>query len=304
MPFTAPITVPVHPHSRGEHCTPCALIRQLDGSSPLARGTPEDQRKGCDPGRFIPTRAGNTSPSGNFFSTTSVHPHSRGEHTDSSTTEQCTAGSSPLARGTPGHEGDHVGRARFIPTRAGNTSSGRRPSSSAPVHPHSRGEHIAILISNLRHTGSSPLARGTQAPTLSMACRQRFIPTRAGNTQGDRIEYRTWAVHPHSRGEHGRPPRRARPIGGSSPLARGTPRSRSPWRRSGRFIPTRAGNTNCTAIYGAGTSVHPHSRGEHKLHRVRRQRRFGSSPLARGTRLWQFPAADCWRFIPTRAGNT
>ena len=133
---------PVHPRSRGEHST-----------STLTSG----RRL-----RFIPARAGNTAGRGRPLRDLHLHPRSRGEHRRCSAIHSATAGSSPLARGTPPpREAAHAVR-RFIPARAGNTASGSRTPGRPAVHPRSRGEHSFIFAWKSVSAGSSPLARGTR----------------------------------------------------------------------------------------------------------------------------------------------
>ena len=125
-----------------------------------------------------------------------------------------------------------------------------------------------------------------------------------GNTRYNRRFTYRWPVHPHSRGEHSLYARIGRRPSGSSPLAWGTL-----WRHREviaqvRFIPTRVGNTATSFSLIIRFRVHPHSRGEHQLRRLRIQRQGGSSPLAWGT-LERFSTdRHKPRFIPTRVGNT
>ena len=153
---------------------------------------------------------------------------------------------------------------RFIPARAGNTRM-LGPVTSLPP-------------------GSSPLARGTH--------------TRP------RCSWLAWAVHPRSRGEHQPQPSQPNPLCGSSPLARGTPLHPLHLAAHDRFIPARAGNTKCKTSNSMPRSVHPRSRGEHRMVCHRPSRVCGSSPLARGTRCRKRAKSALSRFIPARAGNT
>ena len=172
---------------------------------------------------------------------------------------------------------------RFIPARAGNTRSQRTAQRRRPVHPRSRGEHGDAAILNKPDTGSSPLARGTRRRRPDAPAPLRFIPARAGNTMvGSGLTTRT-AVHPRSRGEHNRPYGARHQFGGSSPLARGTPRPDLAPVEGSRFIPARAGNTPSRVAARWAMPVHPRSRGEHSLMRRRAVASSGSSPLARGT---------------------
>ena len=114
----------------------------------------------------------------------------------------------------------------------------------------------------------------------------------------------TLTVHPRSRGEHHFSPAIAACASGSSPLARGTRDSGVPGGLVVRFIPARAGNTCPSTASTPPSTVHPRSRGEHHLTRVRRGRSPGSSPLARGTHATRRRPRVPRRFIPARAGNT
>ena len=193
-------------------------------------------------------------------------------------------GSSPLARGTPRWVVPGADSRRFIPARAGNTDQRKLRQVIEAVHPRSRGEHQPANSNEPSPLGSSPLARGTLRARLNVIAPSRFIPARAGNTPrpGRGRSYRP--VHPRSRGEHSTRRFTSPDIGGSSPLARGTP-----------------GNASADEQNGA---VHPRSRGEHRPARTWSCRGSGSSPLARGTR-WSRPCCGGRsRFIPARAGNT
>ena len=71
---------PVHPRSRGEHRPTTDAGWLNNGSSPLARGTQRLQGARVRVERFIPARAGNTSPGSAPQRSDPVHPRSRGEH--------------------------------------------------------------------------------------------------------------------------------------------------------------------------------------------------------------------------------
>ena len=198
----------------------------MSGSSPLARGT---RRAPIGQGvvhRFIPARAGNTALRPPRRRDPPVHPRSRGEHMRTECSRPSSSGSSPLARGTRARPGVGAIPHRFIPARAGNTDGRRSRRGATPVHPRSRGEHDSRGIGIATPPGSSPLARGTRQLCMIAKAANRFIPARAGNTSPSRSRGNTASVHPRSRGEHLRHRYPGRPLAGSSPLARGTPRRR------------------------------------------------------------------------------
>ena len=115
-----------HPRSRGEHIPVAAQVVYKRGSSPLARGTPTSSEDVSRVARLIPARAGNTTLSSLFFSASSAHPRSRGEHCSRVRARTSFFGSSPLARGTPLWPPSSSSRCRLIPARAGNTNYGLR----------------------------------------------------------------------------------------------------------------------------------------------------------------------------------
>ena len=277
--------VSVHPRSRGEHSESANVSNTRTGSSPLARGTRyPSESVGCI-FRFIPARAGNTSPPITSCAATPVHPRSRGEHVTIRGQAWNNYGSSPLARGTRGDAPEHEGSTRFIPARAGNTRAALPRPPETPVHPRSRGEHVGGGPRSACAAGSSPLARGTQRDVEGL----RPCPS----------------VHPRSRGEHSASNATTRQAIGSSPLARGTHGAGHHARSVRRFIPARAGNTRGASTPRTLSPVHPRSRaGKHARVDISGQDADGSSPLARGTRSASRRNAACSRFIPARAGNT
>ena len=254
-----------------------------NGSSPLARGTPRRGARGRCRLRFIPARAGNTAPRPTCRAPSPVHPRSRGEHVQHLGVRLRQGGSSPLARGTRSGRMRRQLQRRFIPARAGNTATSCRRATHRPVHPRSRGEHIADRLCIPILDGSSPLARGTRSATPDAWDRERFIPARAGNTGHPRASPRRAPVHPRSRGEHTSTVTENRNCSGSSPLARGTRSRRPVLGTRERFIPARAGNTPYAGRSASCLPVHPRSRGEHGPPSPRGPSVAGSSPLARGT---------------------
>ena len=153
------------------------------------------------------------------------------------------SGSSPLARGTLKQSDQDYVATGLIPARAGNTDPGPGMGTPLGAHPRSRGEHGSTKNTHLRHTGSSPLARGTQKQLRAILKMTRLIPARAGNTCEDQPATYGMLAHPRSRGEHSVDAHMFLAVVGSSPLARGTqPQPPLPSSPHG-LIPARAGNT-------------------------------------------------------------
>ena len=192
----------------------------------------------------------------------------------------------------------------LIPARAGNTSkrgTRRRPWGA---HPRSRGEHHICRRARYSHRGSSPLARGTQILRYRLGHLPGLIPARAGNTFASSSISFSLRAHPRSRGEHGEPGAGLPEHKGSSPLARGTRNHLSNGLEIFGLIPARAGNTVVTAPVTVVAWAHPRSRGEHWTRELKKLRREGSSPLARGTLPADAGCLQALGLIPARAGNT
>ena len=106
----------------GELSKPSWAIVQLDGSSPLARGTLSICADLVVPFRFIPAYAGNSTGTTLAALSQSVHPRLRGELCQRIQRKMRYRGSSPLTRGTHGKRGQVEPNRRFIPAYAGNST--------------------------------------------------------------------------------------------------------------------------------------------------------------------------------------
>ncbi len=156
------MSIPAHPHARGEHQAASAAATIDDGSSPHPWGTRARARFGATSRRFIPTPVGNTAASLGW--------------------SMSADGSSPHPWGTllPKRKPPNWGR--FIPTPVGNTGPGPGRRRSLPVHPHTRGEHTIPFALQAHFPGSSPHPWGTLRAVRRCHHLQRFIPTPVGNT--------------------------------------------------------------------------------------------------------------------------
>ena len=152
----------VHPRACGEHFSASSALRISAGSSPRVRGTLLSAFENAPPGRFIPARAGNTERLRPRVPSSAVHPRACGEHSIAACSGLVRFGSSPRVRGTLSPEARRMRCIRFIPARAGNTSSIGQAASSATVHPRACGEHGVRWSAKLGSIGSSPRVRGTR----------------------------------------------------------------------------------------------------------------------------------------------
>ena len=105
----------------GELSKPSWAIVQLDGSSPLARGTRHYLMRCLTGHRFIPAYAGNSQFPLYRCGQDTVHPRLRGELATDTVSVTVTGGSSPLTRGTQTCQMALAYRHRFIPAYAGNS---------------------------------------------------------------------------------------------------------------------------------------------------------------------------------------
>ena len=152
--------------------------------------------------------------------------------------------------------------------------------------------------------GSSPLARGLPVVLLEQPFLVRIIPARAGFTAPAHPGRPCPPDHPRSRGVY-------LPIVscriqhlGSSPLARGLPRSATPTGAPYRIIPARAGFTILPGLLRGAWSDHPRSRGVYGRRTPGLRGQGGSSPLARGLPTRSCAGAEADGIIPARAGFT
>ena len=171
-------------------------------------------------------------------------------------------------------------------------------------HPRSRGVYAALIAAWRQTFGSSPLARGLRVRWDSTYRDIGIIPARAGSTFLGVYWPYGGADHPRSRGVYVFGTEVMSTENGSSPLARGLPRTttRSPQRS--RIIPARAGSTRRRVARWAAMSDHPRSRGVYGRPVGLTHGEGGSSPLARGLPGAGEVGGEQAGIIPARAGST
>ena len=151
---------------------------------------------------------------------------------------------------------------------------------------------------------SSPLARGLLAAGLVLDEWAWIIPARAGFTPFGPCGPAGPRDHPRSRRVYKVKGVAAKPVNGSSPLARGLQHHDCHRRHPRGIIPARAEfTTGSTRIWTSGPD-HPRSRGVYLSDGAMRFLDEGSSPLARGLRHVPVGPRGPVGIIPARAGFT
>ncbi len=196
------VELSVHPRTCGEYLDNGASHVREVGSSPHVRGIPCWLSPSVTLIRFIPARAGNTSPARIPRGRGAVHPRTCGEYKIARIVVVVMLGSSPHVRGILSRRGLGNGFGRFIPARAGNTRSWLKENRNRPVHPRTCGEYREIPSVRAFPAGSSPHVRGIQLRAGRIPIPIRFIPARAGNTAGAHPAARALPVHPRTCGEY------------------------------------------------------------------------------------------------------
>ena len=261
-PRCRPPRTPVHPHVRGEETSPYISSTRWIGSPPRAwgRGT------GC----------------GNAGWWRPVHPHVRGEETNPAVDKVNPHGSPPRAWGREGARPRDRQSVRFTPTCVGKSLRNSASIPRSSVHPHVRGEELALIDQAWPGIGSPPRAWGRVLGLGWQHRIPRFTPTCVGKRPCTRRAGRRSAVHPHVRGEE---PAWSTPTlspYGSPPRAWG----RGPVRVSQcvlmRFTPTCVGKRAPRRTASGTGTVHPHVRGEESSGARSRPSAAGSPPRAWG----------------------
>ena len=293
-----------HPRSRGVYSLIITALNDAGGSSPLARGLQFCRTPTKGFLRIIPARAGFTRSPVLCGSPCADHPRSRGVYDGIVIADPIAAGSSPLARGLPGHRGDRPAGGGIIPARAGFTRTSPMTSPTRADHPRSRGVYPAPAASPSSNCGSSPLARGLLHLEVVGCLGQGIIPARAGFTAGPSTSTRPGWDHPRSRGVYAwiLTPTARRP--GSSPLARGLRLYAPHTRDRAGIIPARAGFTDAGWRAYEQEEDHPRSRGVYYHEIAHETADQGSSPLARGLPGAIVVLSHHFGIIPARAGFT
>ena len=232
------------------------------------------------------------------------HPHGRGENIRQKAEVGSYGGPSPRAWGKLRGEVRRVARQRTIPTGVGKTIRHHRNRYQKADHPHGRGENTVRKKRMRLGRGPSPRAWGKPLGERLLDVVERTIPTGVGKTRGRSRRARRLTDHPHGRGENSDSMATNDKCYGPSPRAWGKPSQRTLANREYRTIPTGVGKTTPLRSRWAGTSDHPHGRGENEARERGLGWCAGPSPRAWGKPGWRPLLGAGERTIPTGVGKT
>ena len=190
-----------HPRWRGEDVSSWPGRATGRGSSPLARGGPDQSTDIVRQIGLIPAGAGRTGVDGAHLAPSGAHPRWRGEDGQPGANATNATGSSPLARGGRSLAAPSSCGGRLIPAGAGRTCGTTGRDGGPGAHPRWRGEDTFFFISRSSSNGSSPLARGGHGRVGGLARRFGLIPAGAGRTRSVARRCRAASAHPRWRGE-------------------------------------------------------------------------------------------------------
>ena len=274
------------------------------GSSPLTRGKRIAVAGQRPRWRLIPAHAGKTAAVRRRPGRVRAHPRSRGENSFRAVAGGRGLGSSPLTRGKRVRFRGRRPGGGLIPAHAGKTPVVGVEVVSTWAHPRSRGENHGLGVVPVIPSGSSPLTRGKRRSRRSAVTRRGLIPAHAGKTLRHARSAQIAGAHPRSRGENVRPWHAGRSRGGSSPLTRGKPDSRTWHYVDSGLIPAHAGKTLSATSSQCVDWAHPRSRGENRSNVGPGAPVAGSSPLTRGKPERGRGRQRGHRLIPAHAGKT
>jgi len=130
--------------------------------------------------RIIPTCVGKRGVLRLLFTSTTDHPHVRGEKRGTTVIVHINDGSSPRAWGKVHPNRIFEPVSRIIPTCVGKRVMRRDADTPRSDHPHVRGEKVLISFCFMVFSGSSPRAWGKDFVDSLFQCFVRIIPTCVG----------------------------------------------------------------------------------------------------------------------------
>ena len=207
-------------------------------------------------------------------------------------------------RGKPTARLAEAMRERNIPAYAGKTAKWEGDKKPIQEHPRVCGENADNVVMPVFNAGTSPRARGKRPKAHRGRLVGRNIPACAGKTSWKPGVSWTFKEHPRVRGENRSKPCISLSPGGTSPRARGKHRRAYLAKKGERNIPACAGKTSMVGVSGAWVTEHPRVRGENRPEHMATVTSEGTSPRARGKRIFLRRRLTVIRNIPACAGKT
>jgi len=277
---------PDHPHERGDDLIRACGSAPEYGPPPRAWGRRRAHPAGRRTRRTTPTSVGTTAAPPNGCRWATDHPHERGDDDGTKPGLPVVIGPPPRAWGRRHDRHPCADRQRTTPTSVGTTTS-RTPSSTwAADHPHERGDdedHNDDLPGDdgppprawgrRRHRPAHPDEQRTTPRAWGRQHRPRYCvnevrttPTSVGTTPGRLLQLAPRPDHPHERGDDAAHVGEVVRPAGPPPRAWGRRRPAGHHPRQRRTTPTSVGTTATTSRSSAGSTDHPHERGDDRDH--------------------------------------
>ena len=175
--------------------------------------------------------------------------------------------------------------------------------SYASVHPHARGDRCNSESDRSTTHGSPPRPWGPRLDLRLEVIDFRFTPTPVGTAQEATHGLGRRSVHPHARGDRGKPAARTSRYSGSPPRPWGPPSRGTSVSRARRFTPTPVGTARASRSEPTPRSVHPHARGDRRGSGNQMAPGFGSPPRPWGPQRAAAERRQGRRFTPTPVGT-
>ena len=252
---------------------------------------------------FTPTCVGTAGAIAATCISATVHPHVRGDSDGVNGWPSRLAGSPPRAWGQPPWTWNDPDSTGFTPTCVGTAQPPRSPSPQVSVHPHVRGDSLALLMVQPFHSGSPLRAWGQRQAEVQEQPPVGFTPTCVGTAAAAPSPATPSRVHPHVRGDSFASPPPGNYVNGSPPRAWGQLLDPALGHDAFRFTPTCVGTAQPPSCRPRSQTVHPHVRGDSIDGDVAGAFGHGSPPRAWGQRSGAGPPQDGIGFTPTCVGT-
>ena len=286
------LSLPVHPHVRGDGAMVHTSENASIGSPPRAWGRRSPSGLTAAASRFTPTCVGTAQRDRPHLGQSAVHPHVRGDGEAALALAEAVGGSPPRAWGRLNRRELAIADIRFTPTCVGTAGAPSQITSMRSVHPHVRGDGSNGGAGFRDAHGSPPRAWGRRHAIGRGSTGHRFTPTCVGTASTPAQSRGQDPVHPHVRGD-GVFARREfeRPVG-SPPRAWGRQQVSRYGEAWLRFTPTCVGTAYTPLDTPVNPPVHPHVRGDGDAAFHREAADPGSPPRAWGRRSRLDKTAD------------